>query len=199
MDSYRFLSSYYDRFTDDVGYGQWADFFEQIFQREGICPHLIADLACGTGRLSRELALRGYDVLGIDASTEMLMQAMDNAMDLDPRPLFLHQAMQELDLYGTVDACLCCLDSINYITDSKALHEAMRRVELFLEPGGVFIFDINTLKKFNRMNGQCYVREDEDVYCIWQVDFDGVLCNYDFDIFERTGKHWFSCCTIWGL
>ncbi len=191
MDSYRFLSSYYDRFTDDVGYGQWADFFEQIFQREGIFPHLIADLACGTGRLSRELALRGYDVLGIDASTEMLMQAMDNAMDLDPRPLFLHQAMQELDLYGTVDACLCCLDSINYITDSKALHEAMRRVELFLEPGGVFIFDINTLKKFNRMNGQCYVREDEDVYCIWQVDFDGVLCNYDFDIFERTGKHWF--------
>lgn len=92
MDSYRFLSSYYDRFTDDVGYGQWADFFEQIFQREGIYPHLIADLACGTGSLSRELALRGYDVLGIDASTEMLMQAMDNAMDIDPRPLFLHQA-----------------------------------------------------------------------------------------------------------
>ena len=190
MDSYRFLSSYYDRFTDDVGYARWADFFEQIFRREELHPHLIADLACGTGSLSRELALRGYDMIGIDASTEMLMQAMDNTSDLPTRPMFLHQAMEELDLYGTVDACLCCLDSVNYVTDPNALYEAMRRVELFLEPGGVFIFDVNTLNKFQRMNGQCYVREDEDVYCVWQVDFDGALCSYEFDIFECEGSHW---------
>lgn len=190
MDSYRFLSAYYDRFTDDVGYSKWADFFEKVFQKEGLKPHLILDLACGTGRLSQELAVRGYEMIGVDASTEMLMQAMNNTIDLTPRPLFLHQPMEELDLYGTVDACLCCLDSVNYITDPETLREALRRVELFLEPGGVFIFDVNTLKKFTQMNGQCYVREDDDVYCIWQVDFDGSLCHYDFDIFERQGEYW---------
>lgn len=190
MDSYRFLSSYYDRFTDDVGYAKWADFFEQIFENEGLSPRLIVDLACGTGSLSYELASRGYEMIGVDASAEMLMQAMNNTIDLDPRPIFLQQRMEALDLYGTVDACLCCLDSVNYITDPALLREAMRRVELFLEPGGVFIFDVNTLQKFERMNGQCYVREDENVYCVWQVDFDGTLCSYDFDIFERQGKQW---------
>lgn len=190
MDSYRFLSSYYDRFTDDVGYGKWADFFEQIFHQEGLAPHLILDLACGTGSLSAVLAQRGYEVIGVDASTDMLMQAMDNTIDLEPRPLFLNQTMEQLDLYGTVDAVLCCLDSVNYVTDPNALREAFRRVELFLEPGGVFIFDVNTLAKFSRMNGECYVREDEDVYCVWQVDFDGAQCSYDFDIFERSGDAW---------
>ena len=190
MNSYRFLSSYYDRFTEDVGYARWADFFEQIFRREGLKPHLVLDLACGTGSMSRELALRGYEMIGADASAEMLMQAMNNTMDLSPRPLFLNQSMEKLDLYGTVDACICCLDSVNYVTDPALLREAMRRVELFLEPGGVFIFDINTLRKFNRMNGQCYVREDEDVYCVWQVDFDGTDCIYDFDLFVRDGTAW---------
>ncbi len=190
MDSYRFLSSYYDRFTDDVGYIEWADFFEQIFERERVHPHLILDLACGTGSLSRELSIRGYDMIGVDASPEMLMQAMENTVDLESRPLFLNQTMEDLDLYGTVDACLCCLDSVNYVVDPKALRKAMRRVELFLNPGGIFIFDINTLSKFERMDGQCYVRDDDDVYCVWQVDFDGILCNYDFNIFERQGIHW---------
>ena len=106
MDSYRFLSSYYDRFTDDVGYIEWADFFEQIFERERVHPHLILDLACGTGSLSRELSIRGYDMIGVDASPEMLMQAMENTVDLKSRPLFLNQTMEDLDLYGTVDACL---------------------------------------------------------------------------------------------
>lgn len=188
MDSYRFLSSYYDRFTDDVGYAKWADYFEAVFARCGFRPELVLDLACGTGSLSGELARRGYEMIGVDASTEMLMQAMNNTMDCDPRPVFLHQRMEELDLYGTVQAVLCCLDSVNYVTDPKVLHEALRRAALFLEPDGVFVFDVNTKKKFDAMNGQCYVREDEDVYCVWQVDFDGVQCVYDFDIFARVGE-----------
>ena len=185
MDSYRFLSVYYDRFTDDVGYERWADYFERIFDREGLSPHLIVDLACGTGSLSAVLAARGYEMIGVDASPDMLMQAMNNTLDLDPRPIFLNQRMEALDLYGTVDAVLCCLDSVNYVTDPAALREAFRRVELFLEPGGVFIFDVNTAYKFSRMDGECYVREDEDVYCVWQVAFDGTNCTYDFDIFEQ--------------
>ena len=190
MDSYRFLSSYYDRFTEDVGYSQWADFFEQIFVQEGLSPHLILDLACGTGSLSAELARRGFEMIGVDASAEMLMQAMDHTIDLDPRPIFLNQRMEDLDLYGTVDACVCCLDSINYITDISTLREAFRRVELFLEPGGIFIFDVNTKHKFDSMHGECYVREDEDVFCVWQADFNGDLCHYDFDIFVRSGEQW---------
>lgn len=190
MDSYHVLSAYYDRFTQDIDYARWADFFEQIFNRIGISPRLVLDLACGTGSLSHELARRGYEMICVDASAEMLMQAMNNGLDLDPRPLYLQQRMECLDLYGTVDACLCCLDSINYITDPALLREAIRRIELFLEPGGVFIFDVNSLKKFERMHDQCYVREDEDVYCAWQVDFDGELCCYEFDIFSRQGQHW---------
>ena len=188
MDSYRFLSAYYDRFTDDVGYSRWADYFESVFQRCGFRPELVLDLACGTGTLTGEMARRGYEMIGVDASPEMLMQAMSNTLDCEIRPVFLHQRMEELDLYGTIQAVLCCLDSVNYVTDPSVLREAFRRVSLFLEPDGVFVFDVNTKRKFDRMNGQCYVRDDEDVYCAWQVDFDGALCTYDFDIFERIGE-----------
>ncbi len=186
QNSYRFLSAYYDRFTGDVGYPEWADYCVRRFREAGITPEIVLDLACGTGRLCAELAVRGYDMIGVDASPEMLMQAMDNTAGLSPRPLFLQQRMERLDLYGTVGACLCCLDSINYVTDPRALREAFRRVELFLEPGGLFLFDVNTEEKFARMDGEVYLREDEDVYCIWQVGLDGKRCIYDFDLFERT-------------
>ena len=170
MNSYQALSAYYDRFTDDVGYADWADFFERLFAREGIQPKLVLDLACGTGSLTRILAERGYEMIGADASPEMLMQAMQNTMDCEPRPLFLNQRMEALDLYGTVDACLCCLDSINYVTEPQTLQKAFERVHLFLEPKtGLFVFDINTPEKFACMDGNAYVREDEDVFCVWQA------------------------------
>ena len=191
MDSYRFLSAYYDRFTEDVGYEQWADYFEAVFARCGFRPALILDLACGTGTMSGLLAKRGYEMIGVDASLEMLMQAMNNTLDCNPRPVFLNQRMEELDLYGTVQAVLCCLDSVNYITDPDVLRRALERVSLFLEPDGVFVFDVNTERKFRNMDGQVYVREDEDVYCAWQVSFDGALCQYDFDIFEAEGDCWY--------
>ena len=170
MNSYQTLSAYYDRFTDDVGYARWADFFERLFAREGMQPKLVLDLACGTGSLTGILAQRGYEMIGVDASPDMLMQAMQNTMNCDPRPLFLNQRMEALDLYGTVDVCLCCLDSVNYVTEPETLQQAFDRVHLFLEPGsGLFVFDINTPEKFARMDGNCYVREDEDVFCAWQA------------------------------
>lgn len=100
MNSYETLSEYYDRFTDDVGYEEWADFFERLFEKEGVKPELVLDLACGTGSLTRILAQRGYDMIGADASPEMLMQALQNTLDCEPRPLLLNQRMEELDLYG---------------------------------------------------------------------------------------------------
>lgn len=191
MNSYEALSAYYDRFTEDVGYAGWADFFERVFAREGVQPRLILDLACGTGSLTRLLADRGYEMIGADASPDMLMQAMQNTMDCDPRPLFLNQRMEDLDLYGTVDVCLCCLDSINYVTDPDALQKAFERVHLFLEPKtGLFVFDVNTPEKFARIDGNAYVREDEDVFCVWQAAVEDGLCAYQFDIFERDGEAW---------
>ena len=190
MNSYQTLSAYYDRFTDDVGYEQWADFFEQLFAREDIRPQLVLDLACGTGSLTRLLAQRGYDMIGADASPEMLMQAMQNTMDCSPRPLLINQRMEELDLYGNVDACLCCLDSVNYVTDPDDLAEAFRRVHLFLNPDGLFVFDINTPAKFSRIDGESYVREDDGVFCVWQAAVEDGLCAYQFDIFEQNGDSW---------
>lgn len=191
MNSYEALSAYYDRFTEDVGYAGWADFFERVFAREGVQPRLILDLACGTGSLTRLLADRGYEMIGADASPDMLMQAMQNTMDCDPRPLFLNQRMEDLDLYGTVDVCLCCLDSINYVTDPDTLQKAFERVHLFLEPKtGLFVFDVNTPEKFARIDGNAYVREDEDVFCVWQAAVEDGLCAYQFDIFEHDGEAW---------
>lgn len=187
MDSYRFLAAYYDRFTDDVGYPLWADYCECRFREAGIAPQLVLDLACGTGSLCAELAKRGYEMIGVDASAEMLMQAAERTAGMEPRPLFLQQRMERLDLYGTVGACLCCLDSVNYVLRPQALQEAFRRVALFLEPGGLFLFDANTEEKFARMDGECYVREDEDVFCVWQVESKGRRCTYAFDLFERAG------------
>ena len=192
MNSYQTLSAYYDRFTDDVGYGQWADFFEQLFAREDIRPQLVLDLACGTGSLTRLLAKRGYDMIGADASPEMLMQAMQNTMDCSPRPLLINQRMEELDLYGNVDACLCCLDSVNYVTDPKKLEKAFGRVHLFLMPGGLFLFDINTPEKLKALDGQVFLDETDDTYCVWRTEFDAKkrLCYYGMDIFRLDGAHW---------
>ncbi len=185
MDSYRVLASYYDRFTDDVGYEAWADFFEKIFQKEHISPQFIVDLACGTGAMTEQMAKRGYETMGVDASSEMLTQATLRTEQLEPRPIYIQQRMEELDLYGTADAFLCCLDSVNYITEPALLEEAFSRVFQFLEPDGIFIFDINTPAKFQRIANTSYVREDEDVYCVWQCLVEGSMCTYEFDIFEH--------------
>lgn len=187
MDSYRFLSKYYDVFTEDVEYNRWADFFEKIFEKEQVSPHLILDLACGTGSLIQTMTNRGYEMIGVDASEEMLMMAREKEYD-GVAPMFLHQSMEELDLYGTIDACVCCLDSFNYVTDPEKLRQIFDRVEMFLEPYGLFIFDINTPYKFHRIDGQCYTREDEDIFCVWQAEVEEDLCTYYFDLFEADSE-----------
>ncbi len=187
MNSYRFLAKYYDVFTQDVPYDEWADFLEQIFMREKVSPHLILDLACGTGSLIQRLTAKGYEMIGVDGSEEMLTMAREKAYD-GITPIFLHQSMEDLDLYGTIDACVCCLDSINYVTDPEALRRIFDRVEMFLEPYGLFVFDINTPCKFKNLDGQCYVREDEDIFCVWQAEVEEDLCTYYFDLFEADGE-----------
>ena len=193
MSSYDFLAGCYDQLTYDVDYSAWADYIETHFRRRGLPGKTVLDLACGTGSLTRELADRGYEMIGVDLSPDMLAEAAEKNRDVDGiAPMFLCQSMDKLDLYGTIDACVCCLDSVNYVTSPKQLQKAFERVHLFLMPGGLFLFDINTPEKLMGLDGQVFLDETEDTYCVWRAEYSGRrrVCSYFMDIFrldEETG------------
>ena len=185
MSSYQSLAGCYDEFTTDVDYPAWADYVEKHFRRRGLPGNTVLDLACGTGSLTMELARRGYEMIGVDLSPEMLAEAAEKNRGAAPsEPIFLCQSMDKLDLYGTIDACVCCLDSVNYVTDPKKLEKAFGRVHLFLMPGGLFLFDINTPEKLKALDGQVFLDETEDAYCVWRADFSkrSQICSYCMDI-----------------
>lgn len=192
--SYEYLAGCYDIFTTDVDYGRWADYLERHFRTGKLPIRTVLDLACGTGSLTCLLAERGYDMTGVDLSAEMLSVAMEKGRELSVEPpLFLNQSMDRLDLYDTVDACVCCLDSINYVTRPAVLRRAFQRVHLFLTPGGMFIFDINTPEKLMGLDGQMFMDETEDVACIWRAEYSRRrrICTYGMDIFTRAeGDLW---------
>ena len=187
MSSYEFLAGCYDAFTYDVDYAAWADYIEKHFKRRGLPGKTVLDLDCGTGSLTRELALRGYEMIGVDLSPEMLSEAAEKNRDVgEVPPMFLCQPMEKLDLYGTIDACVCCLDSVNYVTDPKKLQKAFERVHLFLMPGGLFLFDVNTPEKLEGLDGQVFLDETEDAYCVWRAEYSrrSRICSYFMDIFQ---------------
>ena len=191
--AYEGLARYYDALTADVDYSRWEHWYELWFRRSAVPVKLVLDLACGTGTLSFALARRGYTVVAADQSPEMLEEAMEKAAELacEP-PLFLHQAAEELDLFGTVDACVCSLDSVNYITEEAQLREGFRRVHTFLMPGGFFLFDVLSPAWLEGLDGETFVDETEEVLCLWRAAYDrasGIL-SYGMDLFEREGELW---------
>lgn len=192
MDAYKALARSYDRLTGDVDYRAAVDFYFQILEREGVKPRTAVDLACGTGSVAVLLAQSGLDVIGVDLSEEMLTMAMDKAMELPQPPRFICQDLSCLYLPRGVDLAVCALDSLDYITDPAACQEAIRRIYKALNPGGIFIFDVNTPEKLRAMDGQVFLDEDEDVYCVWRGEFDEQtnICSYGMDLFQREGKHW---------
>ncbi len=187
MSAYESLAAHYDSLTGDVPYGRFADFYELIFQRYAVRPTLVLDLACGTGTLTWELAQRGYEMIGVDASPDMLAEAMEKGegADVPVAPIFLEQSMEELDLYGTVSAAVCSLDGVNYLPPER-LGAVFERLRLFVEPGGLFIFDVNTPAKLLALDGQVFLDETEDVYCVWraQLSEDGGALTYGMDLFS---------------
>lgn len=190
MASYEFLAGCYDALTADVKYARWADYLERHFTRSKLPIHTVLDLACGTGSLTRELAVRGYEMIGVDRSEEMLGQAAEKCRGVEPiEPIFLHQSMEKLDLYGTIDACVCCLDSVNYVTRPALLRRAFERVHLFLMPGGLFLFDINTSEKLKGLDGQMFIDETDDTYCVWRCEYSERrrICTYGMDLFHAEG------------
>ncbi len=187
MNSYGFLAGCYDDLTYDVRYSAWADYIEKHFHKRGLPGNIVLDLACGTGSLTRELAVRGYEMIGVDRSPEMLSEAAEKNRDIAGiQPIFLCQSMERLDLYGTIDACVCCLDSINYVTNPSQLKRAFDRVYLFLMPGGLFLFDVNTPEKLEGLDGQVFLDETEGAYCVWRAEYSrrSRICTYCMDLFR---------------
>ena len=192
MDAYRELARSYDRLTNDVDYEATVQFYMQILQREGLKPRTCVDLACGTGSVTAILAKKGLDTIGVDMSEEMLTVAMDKVMDMENPPRFICQKLQQLYLPRGVDLAVCALDSLDYVTDPEDCAEAIRRVYKVLNPGGIFIFDVNTPEKLRAMDGQMFLDEDDDVYCVWRGEFDEQtnICSYGMDLFQRRGDVW---------
>ena len=192
MNAYGALAKSYDRLTGDVDYRDFVDFAHEILKKENLSPRTVADLACGTGSATRILGEMGYEVTAVDLSEEMLTVAMDKCADLEKMPLFVHQSLQELWLPRGVDMAVCFLDSLDYILDPQDCAEAIRRVYKALNPGGIFIFDVNTPEKLQAMDGQVFLDEDDDVYCVWRGEFDREtnICTYGMDLFQREGEHW---------
>ena len=192
MDAYHALAVSYDRLTNDVDYTATVDFYQQILDREGLNPRTAVDLACGTGSVAWILAEKGLDVVGVDLSEQMLSVAVQKFPEAERRPQFICQPLQELRLPRGVDLAVCALDSLDYITDPADCEQAIRRVYRVLNPGGCFIFDVNTPEKLRAMDGQVFLDEDDDVYCVWRGSFDEEtnICSYGMDLFQRQGDHW---------
>ncbi len=188
---YDAIASVYDKLNKDIDYGAWATFFEKCFEKHlSQRPELVLDLACGTGRMTRVLAERGYDMIGIDGSTDMLGEAYGAGGE---GILYLMQDMREFELYGTVGATVCCLDSLNYLLTEADLKKTFSLVHNYSDPDALFIFDVNTPYKFeNIYSDNSYVLEDENdeglaLYCGWQnfYDRESRVCDFYLSVFEE--------------
>ena len=192
MQAYQDLAYSYDRLTNDVDYEAVVEFYMQLLAREGLKPRTAVDLACGTGSVALLLAQRGLTVTAVDMSEDMLCVASTKAQEEQLPITFACQLLQELHLPKAVDLAVCALDSLDYITEPENCAMAIQRVYKALNPGGCFIFDVNTSEKLRAMDGQVFLDEDEDVYCVWRGEFDekANICSYGMDLFQRKGDLW---------
>ena len=191
-EGYRAISHVYDLLTAELDYEAWASYIERVFDRFlPQRPSLVLDLGCGTGRMTRTLSARGYDMIGVDGSEDMLSEAYAKGAG---GILYLLQDMRSFELYGTVGAVVSCLDSINYLLTEQDVTACLRCVHTYLDPDGLFIFDVNTPHKFEQVYGDnAYILESETedgglVYCGWQNEYDKAsgLCRFYLSLFEET-------------
>lgn len=195
---YNDFAEYYDELTENVDYKARAEYLRSLFEKFDKTPTLLLDLACGTGEFSNRFAKMGISVIGVDVSYDMLSVAREKSAEQGNEVLYLCQDAAELDLYGTVDGAVCCLDSLNHITDYQKLCKAISRVSLFLEKDRLFVFDVNTPYKHREILGNnTFVIDAENVYCVWQNEFfesdNTVEINLDFftpegDLYSRTSE-----------
>ena len=186
---YTSLAAYYDKLNSHVPYEQWAEFLHRTVSEFGNgTENIWLDLGCGTGAITLPLSRLGHEMIGIDISPDMLMIARDRACDAGENILWLCQDMRKFELYGTVDAIVCCLDSLNYLPSRQGLEACFRLVNNYLGPGGIFIFDVNTPYKFKNIYGNNdYILEADGVFCGWHNEYDAHhgSCTFDLTIFAE--------------
>lgn len=205
MSRYGAFAEYYDSLTSNVSYDETAKYVADILDENGIKKGILLDLACGTGTMSVQMAKRGYEVIGIDNSPEMLSEAREKAYEAGEDILFLCQDMCDIDLYGTVECTICLLDSLNHLESEEELLAAFKGVSLFTVPGGLFIFDVNTQYKHKYVLGNnTFVYDNDDVYCVWQNEYDDESKTVEIflDFFEeenglyRRSSEYFTECAF---
>ena len=190
MASYRGFAPVYDALMADQPYEARAEYLLGLFGEWGREPHLMLDLACGSGRLTLEMAKRGVDMIGVDRSPEMLTLARDRLQEHGC--LLLCQSAEDLDLDGTVDAAVCTMDSINHITEEDALRALFERVHLFLEPGCLFLFDVNSEKKHaDVLADNTFEYDTGDVYCLWHNKTEMPYTSIALEYSVKVGKEHF--------
>ncbi len=187
MEAYTAFAEVYDAFMDNP-YEKWADYVHGLLEEYGIKDGLVLELGCGTGSLTELLAVMGYDMIGVDSSGDMLGTAMEKRERSGLDILYLLQDMREFELYGTVRAVVSVCDSMNYITEYEDLTQVFRLVNNYLDPGGMFIFDLNTEYKYRQVLGSQTIAESrEDCGFIWENEYDEEtkLNEYDLTLFVR--------------
>lgn len=185
MDSYVDFAYVYDKLICQ-DYEKWADYTEKIFEKNNIKPNLVLDLGCGTGSITNILAKRGYDMIGVDVSCDMLNVAREKMINEGQDVLYLNQDIRNFELYGTVDAVLCTLDVLNYITDENELKKIFLLVKNYLNKGGIFIFDVNTRYKLEHiLSNNTFVTEENGIFYTWENEFENDLSTQYFSFFKE--------------
>ncbi len=183
MSGYHSFSYFYDKLTSNISYSKRAEYFDMLIKKHNGKKNLLLDLACGTGSLSEEFSRMGYDVIGVDASEEMLNEALDKKFDSGLNIQYLCQDMTKLDMFGTIDVTICALDSLNHLNNIDDVQITFNKVSLFCEPDGLFIFDVNMPYKHQYVLGDnTFIYDVEDVFCVWQNSFDSDSEDYRVDI-----------------
>lgn len=188
MAGYGDFSFFYDTLMKNADYRSRFDYIKGLLADNFVSKGILLDMACGTGTLSALFAKNGFDVIGVDASEDMLSIAQEKKLSEGFDALFLCQRMEELDLFGTIDAAVCTLDSLNHVTEKETLREIFRRTALFMNDRGVFVFDVNTLYKHRHiLADNTFVYETDNVFCVWQNTLleDNETTLIDLDIFEE--------------
>ena len=188
MEAYTSFAQVYDLFQDNIPYGEWADYLKSLLNEYGVKDGLVLDLGCGTGSITELLAKAGYDMIGVDNSEDMLEIAMDKRSRSGLDILYLLQDMREFELYGTVKAAVSICDSMNYIMEPEELTQVFRLANNYLDPGGVFIFDLNTEYKYKEILGDRTIAENrEECSFIWDNYYyeEERINEYELNLFIR--------------
>ncbi len=188
MDSYTVFATLYDLFMDNIPYEEWSNYLIELLKENNVSSGLVCELGCGTGNITEFLSKAGYDMIGIDNSDDMLNIALDKKYSSNLDILYINQDMREFELFGTVAAVVSICDSINYITEYDNLVNVFKLVNNYLDPDGIFIFDLNTTTKYKNMGDTVIAENRDEGSFIWENTFyeDSNINEYDLTIFSKT-------------